>query len=236
MATQTVPSAAERFLQLADWRRRTARLFEVWREEAAEDPARATEHFRQERDRMFREHPKSPIAVEEREAFRGLDHWEYDPAYRMAARLEPLGGAGGPDPSEEADDEESEKSVALPASTSEVFRFRPVGTVALSGPLEGHQLTVYWILGYAGGFFLPFKDATSGKETYGAGRYLLDTIKSADHGLDADGRMILDFNLAFHPSCAYDARWSCPLAPAENTLPVPVPAGERLAGGTGDHG
>jgi uncharacterized protein (DUF1684 family) len=84
--------------------------------------------------------------------------------------------------------------------------------------------------GYAGGLFLPFRDATNGRETYGAGRYLLDAAKSADLGPGgAPGSLVLDFNFAFHPSCAFDARWSCPLAPPENRLDAPVEAGERLA-------
>jgi uncharacterized protein (DUF1684 family) len=92
----------------------------------------------------------------------------------------------------------------------------------------GDELTLYWIGGYGGGVFLPFKDATSGRETYGGGRYLLDTIKSADLGTTADGAVILDFNFAYNPSCAYSDRWTCPLAPAANQLPAAVRAGERM--------
>ncbi|MGH6914787.1 MAG: DUF1684 domain-containing protein, partial [Geminicoccales bacterium] len=94
----------------------------------------------------------------------------------------------------------------------------------------GVELCVYWIGGYGGGVFLPFRDATSGRQTYGGGRYLLDSIKSADLGETSDGRVILDFNFAYHPSCAYSDRWICPLSPVENTLPVAIRAGERLAG------
>jgi len=82
---------------------------------------------------------------------------------------------------------------------------------------------------YAGGLFVPFKDATSGHETYGGGRYLLDTIKSADLGSDAaTGTVVLDFNYAYHPSCTYDPRWVCPLAPPDSRLTIPIRAGERL--------
>jgi uncharacterized protein (DUF1684 family) len=88
------------------------------------------------------------------------------------------------------------------------------------------ELEVYWIEVYGGGVFVPFRDATSGSESYGAGRYLLDTIKGADLGGEGD-RLILDFNYAYNPSCAYDPRWSCPLAPAANWLQVPIRAGER---------
>ena len=94
----------------------------------------------------------------------------------------------------------------------------------------GGELTLYWMRGYCGGVFLPFADATSGRETYGGGRYLLDTIKSADLGETADGRTVLDFNFAYNPSCAYSPRWTCPLAPRANRLPNPVRAGERTGG------
>ena len=91
------------------------------------------------------------------------------------------------------------------------------------------SLGAFWIEGYAGGLFVPFKDATSGHETYGGGRYLLDTIKSADLGSDAaTGMVVLDFNYAYHPSCTYDPRWVCPLAPPDSRLAIPVRAGERL--------
>jgi uncharacterized protein (DUF1684 family) len=83
--------------------------------------------------------------------------------------------------------------------------------------------------GYAGGLFIPFRDATNGAETYGAGRYLVDASKSADLGGDpVTGTMILDFNFAFQPSCAFDPRWACPLAPPENRLDIAIRAGERL--------
>jgi uncharacterized protein len=97
---------------------------------------------------------------------------------------------------------------------------------ALGG--EPLSLSMFWLLDYAGGFFLSFRDATCGDETYGAGRYLLDTAKGADLGADRDGRLILDFNFAYQPSCSYDPRWSCPLPPRENWLTIPIRAGERL--------
>jgi len=88
------------------------------------------------------------------------------------------------------------------------------------------ELPLYWLSGYGGGLFLPFRDRTAGAETYGAGRYLLDTIKGADLGTTG-GRLILDFNFAYNPSCAYDPAWSCPLAPRENRLAIALRCGER---------
>jgi hypothetical protein len=91
--------------------------------------------------------------------------------------------------------------------------------------LPAATLTLYWIEGYGGGLFLPFRDGTNGTETYGGGRYLYDTIKGADLG--AGRRAItLDFNFSYNPSCAYSPRWLCPLSPAENSLPFRVAAGE----------
>ena len=89
-------------------------------------------------------------------------------------------------------------------------------------------LELYWLAGYGGGLFVPFADATSGQETYGARRYLFDTVKGADLG-QQDGLLVMDFNFAYQPSCAYDPRWTCPLAPPANRLSVPVRAGERVA-------
>ena len=106
----------------------------------------------------------------------------------------------------------------------------PVGRVRFEiGGVE-QLLTVTWLGGYADGLFLPFRDATNGAETYGAGRYLLDTAKSADLGSDVGrGTLLLDFNFAYQPSCAFDPRWACPLAPPENRLAIRIEAGERLA-------
>jgi uncharacterized protein (DUF1684 family) len=77
------------------------------------------------------------------------------------------------------------------------------------------DLEIYWVSVYGGGVFVPFRDATAGTETYGAGHYLLDTVKGADPGGSGD-RLVFDFNCAYNPSCAYDPRWSCPLAPPPN--------------------
>jgi uncharacterized protein (DUF1684 family) len=230
------------YLELADWRRRVAEMWTEWREGAAADPAAATAVFRAAKDEVFRDHPQSPLPEAERASFRRLAYWPYDPAWRMTVRLEPDADDSGPESEAGAragapgvaeqiglPPAQSGLAINLPSSTSESFSFRRIGSVRLRGPLEGRRLSVFWMAGYAGGLFLPFRDATSGQATYGAGRYLLDTIKGADHGGDwREGTLILDFNMAFHPSCAYDPRWSCPLAPPENRLAVAVEAGERL--------
>ena len=120
-------------------------------------------------------------------------------------------------------------TLSLPVSTGGQEEFTRIGSVELGLPDGPRRLGVYWMAGYAGGIFVPFRDATNGSETYGAGRYVLDTAKSADLGPGAaPGSLVLDFNFSFHPSCAFDPRWSCPLAPPENRLDVRIEAGERL--------
>ena len=86
---------------------------------------------------------------------------------------------------------------------------------------------MWWLDQYGGGLFLPLRDATAGDASYGGGRYLLDTAKGADLGADGEG-LVIDLNFLYHPSCRYDVRWVCPLAPPGNTIDVPVRAGERL--------
>ena len=119
---------------------------------------------------------------------------------------------------------------AVGEAAGDQVTFHKIGTLEFELDGAPQQLAALWISGYAGGLFVPFRDATCGTETYGAGRYVLDTIKSADLGSNlAEGTVILDFNYAYHPSCAYDPRWVCPLAPPENRLAIPIRAGERLA-------
>jgi uncharacterized protein len=196
-------------LSLLDWRRSIAALYADVRATSAHDPEAALARFRAGRDRLFREHPDSPLPPEGRATFTGLQCWPYDPALRFEAVVEPMPA-------------ELRSATSL---TGEEFRLERIGRVRLPvGDLE-----VYWIAVYGGGVFLPFRDATAGRETYAAGRYLLDTIKGADLGGSGD-RLILDFNYAYHPSCAYDPRWSCPLAPPANRLELPIRAGERLPG------
>jgi uncharacterized protein (DUF1684 family) len=117
----------------------------------------------------------------------------------------------------------------LPISTGGGEALERIGTMRVPFPGGERPLGIYWMSGYAGGLFLPFRDATNGKETYAAGRYLLDAAKSADLGPGAaPGSLVLDFNFAFQPSCAFDPKWACPLAPPENRLDLRIEAGERI--------
>ena len=195
-------------LELADWRRRTAELY------LAEPRAgrAGAEAWRAGRDELLRSHPQSPVPAAERAAWAGARYWPWAQDAVVTAALEAVGGpaeleldTGGPDG---------------------VLRYRRLGRLAT--PWGG--LTLFWLAAYGGGLFLPFRDATSGHGSYGGGRYLTDTIKGS-HGRGlvpaAPGRVVLDFNYAYNPSCAYDPAWACPLAPEENHLGGAVTAGER---------
>ena len=195
-------------LELADYRRRVHELYALVRATAVRDPAAAHALWRRGRDGLFARHPQSALDEPARAAFRGLRYFPYDPAMRFAARVELDPGS----PARE-----------LPASRDAPPAFERLGTVDL--PIG--RLELHWLVSYAGGVFLAFRDGTSGHETYGGGRYLLDTAKGADLGADAEGRLVLDFNFAYHPSCHYNPAWACPLAPRANWLTAGIEAGER---------
>lgn len=204
-------------LTLADWRRRIAALYVDVRAMAASDPAGALAHWRTVRESLFREHPQSPVPASARAGFRAR-HFDHDSRLRFAVPVEP---APVEDP--------GALTLELPNSGSDSLSFRRIGTIRLPFPDGEQHLSVFWLAGYAGGLFIPFRDATNGNETYGAGRYLVDAAKSHDLGKDeATGELIVDFNFATQPSCAFDPKWACPLAPPENRLDIEVRAGERL--------
>jgi uncharacterized protein len=197
-------------LALADWKRRVAELYRQVR--ATPDSLEGWQVWRAGRDDLFAHHPQSPLRVPERASFSGISYFEYDPAARVLATVTAV------------------ERVTLEIQTSQDsgLRFMRFGAATFELGGEKLALELYWLDGYGGGIYLPFADATSGTSSFGGGRYLLDTVKGADLG-SVDGRLVLDFNFAYNPSCAYDPRWLCPLAPPANRLPVEVRAGERTA-------
>jgi uncharacterized protein len=203
-------------MALLDWKRRMFGLYSQLR--AHDDPQKAWELWRSTRDDMFKSHVQSPIPEDQRASFSGLDLFAYGPDYRVVGEVR------------DADEQHYE----IPTSGDITMRFTRIGVCTFSLGGVDLELELYWLDAYGGGLFLPFRDATSGKETYGAGRYLFDTVKGADLGTK-ESEITLDFNFAYNPSCAYDPRWVCPLAPPPNRLEVPVRAGEKVpAGPTGD--
>jgi len=197
----------EEYLTLLDWRRRVADMYSAVRRKLPTDAPAAHALWRSTRDELFRSHPQSPLIESDRPSFGGLPYCDYDPRFAKRGKLRPL-------PEERYD---------VGTSTGGVIPFVRFGAV----DLDVGSLEVFWLDAYSGGVFLPFRDATAGKTTYGGGRYLLDTAKSADLGAIGD-ELVLDFNFAYHPSCRYDPKWVCPLAPLGNRLEVAIEAGERM--------
>jgi uncharacterized protein (DUF1684 family) len=201
-----------RELEIADWRRRVAALHLTM----GGGGEHAVSGFRAARDALFRDHPASPLTAEQRQRFAGVDYYEFDPGSRVEVELRP-----DPRRDELAIDSGGEDGV---------IRYSRAGRVET----PWGELTVFWMRGYGGNLFLPFRDATAPEETYGAGRYLTDAVKGTHAGgltfeLPAGDppRLTLDFNYAYNPSCAYNSRWACPLAPPENRVELPIRAGER---------
>jgi uncharacterized protein len=196
-------------LTLLDWRRRVARLYADVRGEP--EPAAAHEHWRRTRDELLRTHPDSPLPVAERAGYPGAPVAPYDPGLRFEVKL---------------DTDVPPRHLDVATGTDGVAPFDRIGRLHLPG---GGELDAWWLGSYGGGLFVPVKDGTAGTASYGGGRYLIDTVKGADLG-GGDGWLILDFNFAYNPSCAYDPTWACPLAPPGNTLRRPLLAGELMPG------
>jgi uncharacterized protein (DUF1684 family) len=199
-------------LEVADWRRRVFALYAEVR--ATTDLRAAHDLWRRTRDELFSTHPATPLLPEDRADFAGVPVEPYDPDWRFELELE----AAEP------------RHMDVETGTDGIVPFDLLGRVDVPGvgPLD-----VWRLASYAGGIFLPVKDALHGKHggTYGGGRYLLDTIKGADLGPGhSPESLVLDFNFAYNPSCAYDPAWACPLAQPGNTTAVEIPVGERYFG------
>lgn len=198
-------------MTLLDWRRRVFDLYSAIR--SCPEPEWGWRQWRETRHELFATHPQSPIPAEHRSGYDGLDYYDYDPACRVLATCT----------------EAEPETFDIPTSGDEPMRFTRCGIATFELNGVALQLELYWLNSYGGGLFVPFRDATSGDTTYGAGRYLLDTVKGADLGELYD-KLVLDFNFAYNPSCSYDPRWVCPLAPPANRLDVAIQAGERHRG------
>ncbi|RLM54091.1 DUF1684 domain-containing protein [Halobellus sp. Atlit-31R] len=170
----------------------------------------AIEQNRDRKERYFRENQRSPIPPELRgEDFPGLDYYEADADYRYRLELERYDDPETVTVETTADGEQTYRRVGR-------FRFAVDGAeVSLDAfqPTDGSDRL--WV---------PFRDATSGDETYGAGRYI--DLEPAEDKLD-DDTWVLDLNQAYNPTCAYNPMYECPLVPSSNWLDVPIEAGER---------
>ncbi len=194
-------------ISLLDWRRRVAAIYAEVR--ATPDPQAAHKTWQEARNELLTSHPQSPVPPAERQDFAGAQVAPYDPKLRFTVPV---------------DTEVEHVRIEMSTGTDGIVPFERAGVVRLA---EVGELDVWWLDSYGGGIFVPIRDTRTDGATYPGGRYVLDTVKGADLGGD-DGLLVVDLNFAYNPSCAYDPAWACPLAPAGNTVPVPVDAGEML--------
>ncbi|MCP4420573.1 MAG: DUF1684 domain-containing protein [Chloroflexi bacterium] len=205
--------SAKDIFSLAHWRQTTAEMYTAVRQ--ANEPKAAWQQFVAARNQLFKTHPQSPLTAVQRNNFDQLSYFSYDPAFRVAGSVQDVA-------------QSTEQTIELAADGD--FRFRRIAAVQFEVKGVAAQLSLFWIQGYGGGLFLPFKDISNNKDTFGGGRYLFDTIKGADLGFGSQ-EIILDFNFAYNPSCAYDSHWVCPLSPPENRLSMVIAAGEKKYSG-----
>ena len=205
------------YLELYDYRSRVAAMYRE-RTKAyleGEDDEGVLRHFREARDDLFANHPQSALDEEQKRNFRGLNYFPYNPAMLFIVEVD-------------TDVEPVRQQVVMNADES--MTMTTVGRLHFAVEGQQAELSVYWLEVYGGGLFLPFRDTTCPAESYGGGRYLFDTIKGSEFlpvpGIKNFKRIMLDFNYAYNPSCAYNYRWLCPLAPMENRLNVAIRAGE----------
>lgn len=176
----------------------------------ATDWEAALERQREQKDQFYAEHPHSPLPPDHRERFEGLDYFEPDPELRFVL---PLYEHDDPEP------------ITVETTTEGAREYRRWGEFRFTVGGTEQTLQAYKAEPEEDRLWVPFRDATSGEATYGAGRYL---DLEADEHRTADGHWVLDFNLAYNPYCAYSAAYECPLIPMENWLDVPIEAGEKV--------
>ena len=201
-----MPTPQEQAVAVADWRRRVHGLYADVR--AAPSPEQAHALWVAGRSSLFEWHPASP-----RREGQALRHAAYDQVMRFTLPLLPAHGSSGPD------------EWVYGSGTDGDVPFTRIGAFDVPGV---GRLDVWWLESYGGGLFAPVKDPSS--ETYGAGRYVLDTVKGADLGRVGED-WVIDLNFAYNPSCVYDPAWACPLAPAGNVVRTQLVVGELLPTG-----
>ena len=198
-------------LALTDWRRTTGELYSTVRAASRGEELQTWLKWRSRRDKLLKEHQQSPLSADQRLSFHSLTYFAYDPDWRLFGTIDSAIKPG---------------SYVVDLESDGEIKFARFGRANFEINDRVLQLDLFWIEGYGGGLFVPFRDQTNGHETFGGGRYLIDTIKGVDLGFKED-QIVLDFNYGYNPSCAYHPRWICPLAPAENELQLPVRAGEK---------
>jgi len=195
--------------QLADWRLQMQSLYAVLR--AFDDPKEAWKLWKARRNELLATHPSSPLSKEKKLAFRGANAFAYNPAFRFEV---------------DVTDEKGQLQFQDLGVDGPVHYQKIGNTVGLASAL-GKELSVYWMLGYGGGLFIPFRDASADGDTFHTGRILIDALKGADLGLSQNGKLILDFNFSYHPCKLWNGALDYLSVPDENHISCTINAGER---------
>jgi len=161
------------------------------------------QQFRADKDDFFANHPQSPLTHAQRRTFKGLSYFAENPSLRLEVEIQVFS---------------TQTTIELQTTGGDPQVYQRYGRFKFTVDEQEAELTLY---ASSDGFFLPFVDSLAGSETYPAGRYV-------EVELLPDGKVLVDFNLAYNPYCAYNDQWSCPLTPAENRLKVPIRAGEKM--------
>lgn len=206
------------YLDLYDYRRAVTAMYRDKREGLAtgSDPELILRRYRDARNSLFAHHPQTALTQEQARTFTGLNYFPYNPSLHFVVELDTRVG-------------DVRREGVMDAT--QTMSMITAGYIRFVIDNQQVTLTLYWLDIYGGGLFLPFRDLTNGSETYGGGRYLFDTIKGSDfltvRGPDGQERMVIDFNYAYNPSCAYNGEFVCPLSPPENKLSLAIKAGEK---------
>lgn len=209
VSESTLPFGLGEALLIADWKRRVTEIYGEVR--AARGERSAWDEWRNIRDELLGHHPRTPLPPDRRRDFTGLSYFDYDPDARVLGAIQ----------------EVAPSTVTLEMSKGDLQPMTRLAVVSFDLYGTSHSLDVFWMASWRGGLFLPFLDKTTRQTTYGGGRYLVDTMKGEDPGVEGD-LLVLDFNYAYHPPCAYNPNFSCPLPGPGSRVDVEVRAGERL--------
>jgi uncharacterized protein (DUF1684 family) len=165
------------------------------------------EGYRTRRDQYFATHPNSPLTERQKTRFSGLVYFPEDPDLAMELELDTTGPSIG-------------EHLTIAGLDGKPKHYIRAGRIHFTVDGEPVTLTVFRDV-ERGRYFLPFRDATAGNETYPVGRYL-------DPQARPDGTLLVDFNYAYNPYCAYSDGWTCPVPPPENVIKMPIRAGEKV--------
>ncbi len=175
-----------------------------------DDYTQALQKARAAKDDMLRSSSDTPVPAGKRQSLLPLRYFPPDPSYRVPAQLTP--------------DAQGGRTIQMLTSTGKIRPTQVMGTLEFMLQGQRLKLEAYAEEGSNGErLFVPFTDATSGQETYGAGRYI-------DLDRTSTGIYVIDFNTAYNPYCAYNPSFDCPVPPKQNRLPIAIRAGEKAPG------